>query len=281
MRGWIIGLVLTGWVGRVQAQDMRPFATFRQMHGETRLSARLEYAAGLLRVAAGPAAQLYGMDLSYDDARYQPVSDYDAESRTVTLGVTPEGEGGVRVVSRSQLRQVAAITFSPAVDLALAMTLGAVDADVDVGGLRITALSLKSGASRTVLRFSQPNPVRCRIADISAGAAEVSIVGLGNSRCEAIQFEGGMGKVLLDFTGKWSSDSRAQVKMAVGELTLRLPRSIGVRVRMDKVLSSFEPAGLVRRGDVFESLDYQRRTRHLVLDLRTAVGGVNLEWVDN
>jgi hypothetical protein len=259
---------------------MRPFATFRQMHGETRLTARLEYAAGLLRVASGPAAQLYGMDLSYDDTRYHPVSDYDSQTRTVTLGVTPEGEGGVRVISRTQLRQVAAITFSPAVDLALAMTLGAVDADLDVGGLRITALSLKSGASRIVLRFSEPNPVRCELADISAGAAEVSIVGLGNSRCEAIEFQGGMGKVLLDFTGKWTSDSRVQVRMAVGELTLRLPRAIGIRVRMDKILSSFEPAGLVRRGDVLESPNYARQTRHLDVDLTTAVGGVNVEWVD-
>jgi hypothetical protein len=95
---------------------MRPFATFRQMHGETRLSARLEYAAGLLRVVAGSASQLYGMDLSYDDTRYKPVSDYDPQTRTVTLGVTPAGEGGVRVVSRTQLRQVAAITFKPAID---------------------------------------------------------------------------------------------------------------------------------------------------------------------
>ena len=281
MRGWIVGLVLTGWAGFVEAQVMRPFATFRQMHGETRLSARLEYAAGLLRVAAGSAAQLYGMDLSYDDTRYQPVSDYDSQTRTVTLGVTPEGEGGVRVVSRTQLRQVASISFSPAVDLALAMTLGAVDADVDVGGLRITALSLKSGASRTVLRFSEPNPVRCELADISAGAAEVSIIGLGNSRCEAIEFEGGMGKVLLDFTGEWTSDSRVQVRMALGELTLRLPRAIGIRLRMDKILSSFEAAGLVRRGDVYESPNFDRRTRHLDLDLTTAVGGVNVEWVEN
>ena len=276
----MIGLILTGWAGWAEAQTMRPFGTFRQMHGETRLSARLEYAAGLLRVAPGPAAQLYGMDLSYDDSRYHPVSDYDAQTRTVTLGISPDRERGVRVVSRTQLRQVAAVTFSPAVDLALAMTLGAVEADVDVGGLRITELSLKSGASRTVLRFSQPNPVRCQLAEISAGAAEVSVLGLGNSRCEAIAFEGGVGKVLLDFSGKWTSDSRVQVRMALGDLTLRLPRTIGVRVRMDRILSSFEPAGLVRRGDVFESPNYERRQRHLDLDLTTAVGGVNVEWVE-
>jgi hypothetical protein len=280
VRGWIVGLVVTGWAGWAEAQTMRPFGTFRQMHGETRLSARLHYAAGLLRVGAGPASQLYSMDLSYDDTRYHPLSDYDAQTGSVTLGVTPEGDGGVRVVSRTQLRQVAAVTFSPAVDLALALTLGAVEADVDLGGLRITELALKTGASRTVLRFSEPNAARCGLAAISAGAAEVSIMSLGNSRCEAIEFEGGMGKVLLDFTGRWTSSSRVRVRMAVGELTLRLPRTLGIRVRMDRILSSFEPAGFVRRGDAFESPSYDRSAHHLNLDLTTAVGEVNVEWVD-
>ena len=36
--------------------------------------------------------------------------------------------------------------------------------------------------------------------------------------------------------------------MALGEVTLRLPRQVGVRITLDKFLSSFDPQGLVRRG---------------------------------
>jgi hypothetical protein len=259
---------------------MRPFGTFRQMHGETRLAARLEYAAGNLRVAPGRPTELYRMDLAYDDNRYLPVSDYDTQTGSVVLGLRPAGEGGVRVVSRTQLSQVAAVAFSPRVDLSLDLTLGAVDADVELGGLRVTNLEVKTGASRAVIRFSQPNAARCELATMSVGAAEVSVLGLGNSRCDEIEFEGGIGKVTLDFAGVWSSSSQVEVKMAVGELTLRLPRNVGIRLRMDKFLSSFESAGLVPRGDVFESRNYDRNQRHLDLDLTTAVGGVNVEWVD-
>jgi hypothetical protein len=280
MPWWSVALALLFGGGVAQAQTMRPFGTFRQMHGETRLTARLEYAAGVLRVAPGRAAELYRMDLSYDDSRYLPVSDFDTQTGSVVLGLRPAGEGGVRVVSRSQLRQVAAVTLSPRVDLRLALTLGAVDADIELGGLRVTNLTLKTGATRAVLRFSQPNAARCDFAAITAGAAEVTVLGLGNSRCDEIEFEGGMGKVILDFSGKWSSSAQVEVKMAVGELTLRLPRQIGVRISMDKFLSSFEPVGLVRRGDRFESLDYNSKQRHLDLALTTAVGGVNVEWVD-
>jgi hypothetical protein len=273
-----LALVLGGSVA--QAQTMRPFGTFRQLHGETRLNARLEYAAGILRVAPGPSGELYRMDLSYDDSRYLPVSDFDTQTGSVILGLRPEGEGGVRVVSRNQLQQVAAVTLSPRVDLRLALTLGAVDADIELGGLRVSNLTMKTGASRAILRFSESNAARCNRAAISAGAAEITLLGLGNSRCDEIEFEGGMGKVILDFSGRWSSSSRVEVTMAVGELTLRLPRTLGVRLRMDKFLSSFDPAGLVRQGGTFQSTDYAGKLRHLDIDLTTAVGGVKVEWVD-
>jgi hypothetical protein len=275
----VLGLILWGWNG-AEAQSMRPFETFRQRHGETRLRTRLEYAAGNLRVIAGQPDELYRMELSYDQDRYIPVSDYDSPTGSVVLGLKAAGQGGVRVVSRKQLSQEATVTLSPAVDQILDLALGAVSADIDLGGLRINNLQMKTGASRSVVRFSQPNPARCDFAGFSAGAAEVSVVGLGNSRCDEIEFEGGMGKVLLDFSGAWSSSSQVEVKMAMGELTLRLPRKIGLRISMDKFLSSFEPVGLVRRGNGFQSPNYGSSARHLDLDLTTAMGGVNVEWVD-
>jgi hypothetical protein len=276
---WRLALITLLWASAAQAQTMRPFSTFRQLHGETRLTARLEYAAGNLQIAPAAETQLYQMDLAYDDGRYLPISDYDAQSGTVLLGLKPAGQGGVRVVSRTQLSQVAAIGLSPRVNLTLALALGAVEAEVELGGLRVTSLDVKTGASRTMIRFSRPNAVRCQQALFSAGAAEVSVIGLGNSRCDEIKFEGGIGKVTLDFAGVWTSSSRVEVTMAVGELTLRLPRNAGVRIRMDKFLASFEPHGLVRRGQAFESRNYAQAERQLDLDITTAMGGVNVEWV--
>lgn len=264
----------------LHGQTMRPFETFRQLHGETRLAARLEYAAGSLHLTPGREGELYRMDVAYDESRFVPVSDFDPASSSVFLGLRAAGEGGVRVVSRNQLRQVAAVAISPRVDVALDLTLGAAEADLELGGLRVTTLQVKSGASRTVVRFSKPNGTRCQSASISAGAADVSVLGLGNSRCDLIEFEGGIGKVLLDFGGGWSTNAKVEVKMAMGELTLRLPRRVGVRVTMDKFLSSFEPAGLVRRGDAFQSSNYDSTQRHVDLDVSTAIGGINVDWVE-
>jgi hypothetical protein len=280
MRGALFALALLPWAGTASAQSMRPFSTFRQQHGETRLHANLQYAAGVLRLSAGPAAELYRMDVSYDQDRFVPRSKYDAARGEVLLGVETAGRGGLRVVSQNQLRQIAHVSFSPDVDLALDVGLGAVDAELELGGLRLTDLNLETGASRAVIRFSQPNGTRCRTAQLSAGAAELSVIGLGNSRCDRIDFQGGVGKVALDFGGSWTASSEVEVRMAMGELTLRLPRQVGVRITLDKFLSAFEPAGLVRRGDSFESPGYNRDSRHLDIAVTTAVGQVRVEWAD-
>ena len=276
----LIALVISLVTSPAAAQSMRPFATFRQMHGETRLWAKLEYAAGSLKLGPGEPAELYRMDLSYDDDRFIPLSDFDATRGSVLLGLRAAGDAGVRVVSRNQLQQVAAVAFSPKVDVDLELALGAVDAEADLGGLRVSSLEVNTGASRSLIRFSRPNLVRCRKAEFSAGAAELTVIGLGNSRCDEITFEGGMGKVTLDFRGTWSSSARVQVKMAMGELTLRLPRKVGVRIAMDRFLSSFSTVGFVRQGEAFQSPNYDRSQRHLDLDLTTAMGGVKVEWTD-
>jgi hypothetical protein len=220
------------------------------------------------------------MDVLYDGERYQPVSDFDAARGDVTLGLRPAGDGGLRVVSKSQLRQTASVTFSPKSDLDLSVAFGAVDADLELGGLRLTNLALETGASRATLRFSQPNAARCRAATLSSGAAELTVLGLGNSRCDQIAFEGGVGRVTLDFGGAWTSSSRVSVKMALGEVALRLPRQVGVRLTLDKFLATFEPQGLVRRGNSYLSPGYDQATRHLDIDVTTAVGGVTVVWLD-
>ena len=273
-------LALWASAASVSAQSMRSFATFRQLHGETRLSASLDYRAGGLRLAPGRANELYRMDASYDEERYAPVSAYDAAGGAVTLGIRPAGEGGLRVVSTRQLRQDANVAFAPSVDLDLDLTLGAVQADLELGGLSLTALTLEAGASQAVVRFSEPNQSRCRSAEITAGAAELTVLGLGNSRCDRFELEGGIGKVTLDFGGAWTSSTEATVKMAVGELNLRLPRKVGVRLTLDRFLASFEPAGMARVGDAFQSPGYERAERRLDIEVTTAVGGVRVEWVE-
>ena len=58
-------------------------------------------------------------------------------------------------------------------------------------------------------------------------------------------------------------------------------RTNGVEViTMDKFLSTFEPRGLVRRGSSYRSPGYDQATRHLDIEVTTAVGGVTVDWLE-
>ena len=100
--------------GVAAAQESGPFSTFRQLHGETRLRASLEYAAGALRVAPGRPTELYRMDLAFDGDRFAPISDYDAAQSAVSLGLRRGGTGGIDGTGVSVGTYGALWTFSAA-----------------------------------------------------------------------------------------------------------------------------------------------------------------------
>jgi hypothetical protein len=267
-------------VNAASAQSWRPYSTFRQLHGETKLEAELEFAAGLLKVVPGRQAELYRMHLSYDAERFVPLSHYEAPAATVRLGVESAGRTGLRVVSESHLRQKAVVELSPQIDLALNLNLGAGEAELDLGGLRIASVRLEAGASRASVRFSAPNRTRCESAVFAAGAADLAIYRLGNSRCEKVKVEGGVGKLTLDFGGAWTATQKAELTLSMGELRLKLPKRVPVRITMDRFLSSFHAEGLTQKGSSWVTRDFDPDQPHLDIALKCSVGTVRVEWVN-
>lgn len=266
--------------GTVHAQSMRTFSAARQLHGETRLETTVDFAAGSFRLRPATEPMLYRMRVEYDQDRFRPVSAYSIVNRHVTLGLETIGDWELRVPSRKQLSQSASLELARAVDLAVDATFGAADAELELGGLRLTALSLKTGASKVIVRFSEPNATRCRQATFSAGAADLRVYGLGNSRCDRVKLDGGVGAVTLDFTGTWTTDLELIATVAAGELTLRFPETVGVRMSVEKFLVSFAPRGFIRRGSEYLSDNYGKTAHMLDIQLTTTVSGLTVEWLD-
>jgi hypothetical protein len=280
MKAALLALALTvAGVPLLAAQEMRDYAVSRQRHGEGRVAAHLAFAAGTISVSAGSPDVLYAMQLRYDPKRFTPVSRFDAGDGSLALGIENTGKSGLRVASRTQLTQTATVLLNPAVLVSLAANLGAANARLELGGLRLSDFRLESGATRATVSFSQPNRIRCSTMTIEAGAAELTLDRLGNSRCAAVSISGGMGQTTLDLRGIWGQPSTVSVRMTVGTLLLRIPRSLGVRVRSERFLSSFPSEGWTRNGDILLSPGYASARRHVDLNLETALGGVRVEWV--
>ena len=262
------------------AQTMRSTTVTRQRHNLRDLNARIDFAAGTLTLRASRGSALYSMNLQYDADRYSPVSRFDPASNRLVMGVQNVGTSGLRVSSKRHLQQNAVVELSPEVNLSLDLSFGAVEAGVDLGGLKLTDARIRTAASQTSVRFSQPNRAVCSSLELNAGAAKFEAIALGNSGCQEIRFDGGMGEVTLDLTGQWVADARLVAQVAVGGITLRLPRQLGVELVVDRFLASFNPAGFTRKGASYFSEGYDSRERHLRIELKTTVGDINVEWVN-
>jgi hypothetical protein len=260
------------------AQRMRSTTSARQLNGETRANVELKYGAGRLRVSPARGDLLYRMELRYDDAQFRPVTDYDRTARTLKLGVEGREHRGRH--HGDDDGQHATVELTPRVPLDLSLAFGAGEADVELGGLALRDVHLQTGASRTNVSFATPNRVAARRVKVEAGAAEVRVSGLGNTRSPRFEFSGGMGETTLDFGGAWTQSATAQIDMGVGSVRLRLPRALGVRIVRDSFLSSFDAGGMVKRGNAWYSRNYAQAQYKLDISIHAAIGSIEVDWID-
>jgi hypothetical protein len=238
----------------------------------------VKYGAGRLRVSPARGDLLYRMELRYDDAQFRPVTDYDRAAGRLKLGVeSRENRGRHRGRNNDQH---ASVELTPRVPLDLTLAFGAGEADVELGGLALRDVHLQTGASRTNLSFSTPNRVAAQRVKVEAGAAEVRVSGLGNTRSPRFEFSGGMGETTLEFGGAWTRSATARIDMGVGSVRLRIPRSLGVRIVRDSFLASFDAGGMVKRGNAWYSRNYDQARHKLDVSIHAAIGSVAVDWID-
>lgn len=270
-------LLLTGVLlalpASIRAQDWHTLSRSRAFSGERALRVDIEYGAGLLDLRAAPEGMLYRTRLRYDAESMQPDVDYDDGSLEISL----EG-GNIRGGNLRSGRLDLALGTQMPIDLEL--KFGASEATMDLGGLRLTRAKISTGASKSVLDVSRPNTEVCTSFQLEVGAAQFEAKNLGNLRAERFRFSGGVGEVVLDFSGAWEMDMAADIEMGLGSLTLRLPRGLGVRVRKAGILAGFDSQGLIKRGDVYLSENWEGAERRLTMDLDAALGSIRVVWVD-
>ena len=261
--------------GFAAAQSWRTVTMSRQLpRGGEELEVSVEYGAGRLRITPLDEGLLYRMSLRYDEDTFEPVADLSGDR--LRLGVESLRRGFDLEGRESGNLD---LELARGVPMDLDLEFGAVQADIDLGGLALTDLQLSTGASESTIDVSEPNTSRMGTASFEVGAAEFTARRLGNLNAERIEFDAGVGSVTLWLDGTWRSDAHLTIDMGLGSLELRVPEGLGIRLRKDSFLTSLDSEGLVKRGDVYESLDYDDADRKVTIDLDAAFGSVSVVWV--
>ncbi len=271
-----LALLLIGvGVARGEAQDWRTVTMSRQIESDESVDVEVRYGAGRFTIRAAEPGTLYRMQVRYDEDLFEPI----AEHRGSTLRIGTETLGRRIRLSRDNTAGEMELELAQDVAMDLRMEFGAVKADIDLGGLRLTNLEIETGASQTDLVVSEPNSEMMDEASFEVGVAEFTARKLGNLNASRIEVDAGLGDIDLDFSGEWRRDARISVDMGLGALTLRFPRGLGVRLVKDTFLTSLDSEGLVKRGDAYYSLDYDEAEYQVSVEVDAAFGSIRVVWV--
>ncbi|MBX9929650.1 MAG: cell wall-active antibiotics response protein [Gemmatimonadaceae bacterium] len=270
-----MALALVGTVTPLVAQDWQTLDAQRQAGGDTRpLAVRVEYAAGRLELKTAEAGTLYRARLRYDADRTDPVHRFDVDSRSLTIGVRSEGRRIHREDDAGSLR----LELARGIPIDLTANIGAVEGELEFGGLSLTALALRTGASDLAVRVSSPNPIALTSATIDVGAAGAKFREFGNARAERIRANVGVGTLDLDLSGEWTGTIDLSATIALGGLTLRIPDDAGVEIDATSFLASFDKQGLEKDGGVWRSRNWSRATRKVRARITATLGSVDLRY---
>jgi hypothetical protein len=261
-------------------QAWRTVSAARHRDSGDSLRLRVNLSGGSLRLTPAEQTELYGYSMRYDAARYRVERRFDSASHTLALRL----EGGRRTLQAlakdDEERARLSIAVARDVPLDVALHLGAVEAELDFGGLAVDRLNVEAAASATSLRFAAPNPRRMRSLRFDVGAASIEANGVGNANVEHVDVDCGAGALTIDFSGTWSADMEARLRVRLGAVTLRVPRDVGVRARVDVTLGDFSREALRERDGAHYSENWDSASRRLTIDASMLLGTLEIERID-
>jgi hypothetical protein len=120
----------------------------------------------------------------------------------------------------------------------LTIDAGAYKGVYDLGGIALTGLTIKDGASNVNLSFSKPNPTQMTVFRYETGASSVKLKGLANANFSTMIFNSGAGDYTLDFTGTLKRDATITITSGISNLVLVIPDGVKANVTVESGVSN-------------------------------------------
>jgi hypothetical protein len=270
-------------VPQAAGQTWRTEAKARQRRGQEFLDVKVTYAVGKFELRRGPDRLLYRLDSRYDEEVFILRSNYlESESRgNLRIEIDDLGDVDFKDLKDYDYKSGnLTLDLSGAIPLALDLEMGAVEAELDLGGLQLQRISLQTGASDTRVSFGEPNRAAAEFCTFKAGAASFRVEDLGNSGCRRISVSGGVGTLILDFSGEWDYDATGDINVGLGTVEIRVPAELGVRIEKSTFLMSFDAPGFVKQdGGVWLSRNWDTAEDCLTLSVSGVLGSVKIERI--
>ena len=134
----------------------------------------------------------------------------------------------------------------------LTINAGAYSGTYELGGLSLTNLTIKDGASNVKLSFSQANPSEMTIFRYETGASNVKLSGLANANFSTMIFDSGAGDYTLDFSGTLKRDATITISSGLSNIILVIPQNVNAKVTTESGLTNINAGpGWTQNGNQY------------------------------
>ncbi len=110
--------------------------------------------------------------------------------------------------------------------------------------------------------------------DVGAGVSDLQLTGLSLT---GLDVNLGAGQYTIDLSGDWARNLDATVDAGAADITLRLPRDVGARIKVEDGPHTVRAAGLTNDGGAYTNAAYGSSKVTLQVDLKVGVGMITLE----
>ncbi len=249
---------------------------------EKELKVKVEFAAGSLRLQRASEDVLCRLTRSVPGTEKSARLEYQKSGTTGFLRVGWLEESSIHFADFDEQQWQFELTDK--IPLSLNIELGASKSDFDFNNLRIKDLTLTLGASKSNVSFSSQNRDRINKLRIEAGVSKLNASGLCNANFDRLEFEGGVGSYVLDFSGYLSDYSRAHVEVGVGRVLILLPKNLPVKIQIEDTFFSsvtLQEGHFDRRiGRSYASQNYDESKPFLDLRVNAGIGKVTVEVIE-
>jgi N-terminal domain of toast_rack, DUF2154 len=192
----------------------------------------LGFGAGTLKIHPGASTVVSGT-ATYNVADFKPIVTVEGTTARIEQGnwlLT-----GIPDLSNIKNTWDLSLGKQP---LNLSIEAGAYQAEYQFGGLALTNLTVKDGASDVKLDFDSPNLTNMSLLSYETGASNVSLTGLGNANFSSLLFHSGAGNFTLDFSGNLKQNGSVNIETGLGNTTLVIHSGIPAQLTVDSGLSN-------------------------------------------
>ena len=230
----------------------------------------------------------WGIDLGSID--HEKVATGDTTNRTVTIPLGGAGalEASIRMgAGQLRLEAVGSDALNADFEYRPSSLKPEVSYDVASEDPAVGTLSVRQPDQSDFLFSNAKNTWDLQLAqgvpldlDVDLGAGEGRLI-LGGSGLRELKMNMGAGDTTIDFSGNWDHDVSAYLQAGVGQITLRLPADVGVRVdgRRSGIGDFTADSGFQSDGDAFVNRAYGETSSTIEISVQRGIGEVRLETV--